>query len=124
MSGPSDYYVVIPLPLLDAPNAALKVYAILRSYLNPAEPERNEVWPSRKTLAAKAGFSLDTVDRAVDWLVTNGWLVVEQRRDPEGDLTSNRYIVFGAQRLPEGGSRTGAQRGSRTGAATVAANEG
>jgi hypothetical protein len=106
----SDYYVTIPLPLLDAPGAALKVYAILRSYLNPAEPERNEAWPKRRTIATRASVSIDTVDRAITWLVENGWIVVEERVNEDGAQTSNRYIIFGTARL---GSRTDAAGGGR-----------
>jgi hypothetical protein len=106
MSSHSDYYVVLPLPLLTAPMAALRAYLTLRSYLNPADPGR-EVWPSRKHMADRAEVSIDTIDRGIKWLADEGWVTVIERRDSAGDRTSNAYIVFGAKQgvaaeLPRG----------------------
>jgi hypothetical protein len=106
MSSHSDYYVVLPLPLLTAPMAALRAYLTLRSYLNPADPGR-EVWPSRKHMADRAEVSIDTIDRGIKWLADEGWITVIERRDAAGDRTSNAYIVFGAKQgvaadLPRG----------------------
>lgn len=127
-SNDSDYYVVLPLPLLNAPGSTLKVYAILRSYLNPAEPEKNEVWPSRKALAKRAELSLDTIDRSIRWLEENGWIRVYGQVTEDGDRTSNRYVIYGSQRQPvtqfsliEGGGRSSAATLPDS-AATVAAN--
>lgn len=95
MSAPSDRFVVIPLPLLDAPGMALKTYAVLRSY---ADRDSGEAWPSRKAIATRAGASVDAIDRAVRWLVSEGWIAVEARYSQEGDRTSNRYRVYGSPR--------------------------
>jgi hypothetical protein len=96
MSSHSDYYVVLPLPLLTAPMAALRAYLTLRSYLNPADPGQ-EVFPSRRTMADRAEVSIDTIDRGIKWLADEGWVTVIERHDEAGDRTSNAYIVFGAK---------------------------
>lgn len=96
----SDYYVTVPLGLVSAPIAALRTYLLLSTYLNPAEPDKDSVWPSRKRIAERGEVSMDTIDRGVKWLAENGWIGVEERYDDAGDRTSNRYYIYGTQRMP------------------------
>jgi len=57
-------------------------------------------FPSLQRIADMGGYCKDTVIRALGSLKEKGWVTVEQRKKPDGSLTSNHYIVS----CPEGGS--------------------
>ena len=95
---------------------AVRLYAILDRYGNS---EGAVACPSRATLAKRCGISVDTVDRVKRELVDAGLLEVVNRRHEKGDPDTNEYRLHregvAAELRPP--SRTGAARGSRTGAA-------
>lgn len=51
-------------------------------------------WPGKKGIAEKTGISDRTVNRSVDRLEESGLLVMEERFDPRGRQTSNRYRLL------------------------------
>ena len=91
----NDYgtFGMIPTRLLRSKlstNARL-LYAILWDY---AARATQEAWPSRRTLAADLGRSVDRVDAAVKELVDFGALRVEPRYRQDGGQTSNLYRIL------------------------------
>lgn len=91
----NDYgtFGMIPTRLLRSnlsPNAKV-LYALLWDY---AARATQQAWPSRRTLAADLGRSVDRVDVAVKELVAFGALRVEARARPDGGQTSNLYRLL------------------------------
>ena len=133
----ADSFVIVPGWLIEATAAAatcpkaLAVYCALGTF---ADNKTGECTPSRRAIAERAGCSLDTLDRAVAWLVALGAVTKEARPDEAGDQTSNRWIVHratpaggrvGAATPPRGcgdGGRVGAATGGRVGAALTKPN--
>ncbi len=113
-------FAIIPEWILHHPtlsDRAVRLFAVLDRYAN----DDGTCWPSRVTLAAKMGCSVDSLDRAKAELVDAGALEVVHRTGADGAPTSNLYILNGEPpgvaaplRLP---SRDAAAGGSRAGAA-------
>jgi DNA-binding transcriptional regulator YhcF (GntR family) len=59
--------------------------------LADAADDEGLCWPGIRTLAAKCGVSGRTVQRMIKAFVSQGLLVVEERRRPSGRQTSNSY---------------------------------
>lgn len=101
---------------------AIAVYVVLTETANRlgGEKARDGFRASRTSVAKMVGVSVDTFDRYVSELVEIGLLEVERER-VEGVNLPNRWRLLSPPRVAPGagGSRTGAVRGSRTGAAQV-----
>lgn len=102
---------------LEVSDRAIRLYAVLARHAD----SDGRSCPSRQRLASLLGCSVDTVDRAKQELIAAQALVVQQRRDAKGDLTSNDYLLL----ADEPGGRTDAATppqecgdGGRTDAAT------
>jgi hypothetical protein len=90
-----NFFSIIPEWVLYAPISAnaVRLYATLQRY---ADKDTGACHPSRRTLAAKCHTTTKTVDRALKELVDIGAVVMHQRRNANGDLTSNHYTVITA----------------------------
>lgn len=51
-------------------------------------------FPGQKSLAEKSSCSLRTVQRSLDWLEENGYIVRQQRRRQDGYRTSDDYTII------------------------------
>jgi hypothetical protein len=87
--------------------------------LADAADDEGLCWPGVRTLASKCCVSGRTVQRTIKTFITQGILIVEERRRPEGRQTSNSYLL--ALKYPEilspqsrqaggGGDKSGAPR--------------
>lgn len=87
------YYAILPLWILErASGEAIKLYAILSTYLNPTS---KIVWPSRQTLADRLGKSRpESIDRYLNELSEIGALEVIARYREDGGRTSNAYRIL------------------------------
>ena len=85
---PDNAVAVVPAWLIrsDRNGRAVQVYAWLAAH-------SREVRVPRQVLADELGISLDTLDRAVAFLVEQGALEVEQHRDESGATVANTYHV-------------------------------
>lgn len=61
--------------------------------LADAADDEGLCWPGIKTLAKKCCVSGRTVQRTIKMFVTQGILIVEERRRPDGRQTSNSYLL-------------------------------
>jgi len=110
-------FAMVPEWLLDSniSDRAIRLYAVLVRYAD----QNGRAFPARKRLAERVRCSLDSVDRATHELVNVGALTVIPRKNADGSPSSNDYLILpggvAAELRPP--SRTGAERGSRTGAA-------
>jgi hypothetical protein len=68
--------------------------------LADAADDEGLCWPGIRTLAAKCGVSGRTVQRMIKAFVSQGLLVVEERRRPNGRQTSNSYHLV-IERYPD-----------------------
>ena len=69
--------------------------------------QKDECFPSRKTLAKYVGCSVKTIDRKISNLVDKGFIKKIKRKTEKGDYTSNIYIIQGvATESRQGGSDT------------------
>ena len=94
---------------------AIQIYTILARYTD----SQHKAFPSRSTLAKRAGCSEDTVDRAIKFLVTLGALTYIKG----GPGRSNSYTLKAkVGTLVRLGSDTGAAISRDTGAAPTKAN--
>lgn len=87
------YFAVIPEWVLDSDVSAqaVRLYAVLRRY---ADQRTGQAHPSRRTLAGRLHVSdAKVVDRALTDLVRIGAIEVFARFSPEGDRTSNGYMI-------------------------------
>lgn len=84
-------FSILPEWILDASvsDRAIRVYALLARY---ADSETLEAFPSRQTLAKRAGCHVKSVDRAIEELEGLGALIKTHRRSGEA-YTSNLYIL-------------------------------
>lgn len=111
-------FAVVPTWLLDlCPSRAIHLYGILARYANAQQ----EAWPSRATLAARMGCSVDTVDRALGKLVGAGALTITRRWTAQGEPTSSLYHVHVMPGGHLGGVAATVPPPSRTSADKVAA---
>ena len=64
-------------------------------YLATHAIDKDRVWPSVPTVAARIGRSPKTVRRAITWLCRNGYLkFLHQTKTPEGLDSSNCYLIL------------------------------
>lgn len=87
------YFAIVPEWVIDDTKTgnAVKLYAVLARY---ADKGTGVAHPSRKTLARRMGFArAQTVDPIVLELETIGAIEVFERRNENGDRSSNGYIV-------------------------------
>lgn len=93
-----NFFSIIPEWVLYAPISAnaVRLYATLQRY---ADKDTGTCHPSRRTLAMRCQTTTKTIDRALKELVDAGAVVMQQRRNPNGDLTSNIYTVITANRV-------------------------
>jgi hypothetical protein len=110
-------FAIVPEWLLDSKvsDRAIRLYAVLVRYADT----NGRAFPARKRLAERVHCSLDSVDRATRELVNVGVMTVIPRKNADGSPSSNDYLILpggvAAELRPP--SRTGAEGGSRTGAA-------
>jgi hypothetical protein len=95
-------FAIMPLWIVDHPNLEALDVAVYVAIKRHADRE-GDAHPSRQTIARLAKVSIKTVDRSVDRLIEIGALEKFARRNPNGDPTSNRYIIHEVPRK-EGGS--------------------
>lgn len=88
----TDFYVVIPAPVLKLGPYAVAVYGALRAR---ADRQSDECWPSHKTLAADAGVGVSKVQRVLAELRAHGWVSWTTKTSDSGGKTSNVYRVHG-----------------------------
>ena len=90
---------VEPLPFQQIPNwvfesdispTAIKLYLVLRKN---GDNKRGTSYYSRKKLAEQLGFSANTVDRAKKELIDIGAICQINRKNENGDWTSNMYHI-------------------------------
>ena len=72
--------------------------------------DSGECWPSMTTLAKECGFCRSTVKNSIRRLKEAGLINWKQRRDENGDLTSNLYVLNLGGRAGAGPPRAGAGR--------------
>lgn len=73
----------------------LSVYEkIVYLYLCRRADSESRAWPSYARIAQDCGISRDTAIRAVAKLVEKGLLEKNVRKDPNGNMTSNEYILL------------------------------
>ena len=90
----ADYVVQVTateLRRLRGDSQAVHLWCILLTY---ADWDTGKCHPSRSTLATDMGVSTDTVDRARGRLQAVGLLATEQRKDQNGNHTSNEYTLI------------------------------
>ena len=112
-------FSIVPEQVLDADisDRAVRIYALLARY---ADNETGKCFPSRETLAKRAGCHVRSVGRAIDELIEIGAVEKSHRKDGNG-FTSNLYVVKkvvtrapqGRAPTPEGGAQ--APEGGDTG---------
>jgi len=91
------YFTIIPEWVLysNISPQGVRLYGVLRRFADSG----GECFPSRKTLANRLQVdSTKPVDRALKELVNIGAVLIEQRRDAKGDLTTNLYTVYSVRR--------------------------
>jgi hypothetical protein len=113
-----EAFAIVPIWVArhpDLSDRAVRMYATLAGY---ADNATGRAWPSRARLAADLGCSTDSIDRAARELMLAGAVTVQKRFGDDGQPIPNLWTIH---RVQQGGSRTGAARGSRTPAAGVAA---
>lgn len=98
-------FALVPewLLLTSASDAAIRVYAIMAARW--ADRGDNTCWPSRATIAATVGCSVDKIDRAIGQLVKVGAIEVIHRANETGAQTSNGYRLI---RVMDGGRKNAA----------------
>ena len=99
----TDFYVVIPTPVLEMGPYCIAVYAVLRDF---ADSRSNECWPSHRSIANRSGVGLTRVKQALLELRAAGWVTWEQRANDGGSQTSNRYHVHGSTQVSRGSRHT------------------
>lgn len=97
-------FSIVPETVLDAgvSDRAVRVYAILARY---ADSETGKCFPSRETLAKRAGCHWRSVDRAIQELVEIGAIEKHHRKDGE-TYQSNLYVVRRVLTGQSGGTDT------------------
>ena len=99
----TDFYVVIPTPVLEMGPYCIAVYAVLRDF---ADSRSNECWPSHRRIAERSGVGLTRVKQALLELRLAGWVTWEQRANDVGSQTSNRYHIHGSAQVSRGSRET------------------
>jgi hypothetical protein len=84
-------FSIVPQWLLEAETSdrAIRVYALIAGY---ADSETLTAFPSRETLAKRAGCHVKTIDRAIAELVQIGALTKQQRKNGD-EYSSNLYTI-------------------------------
>ena len=106
MSGPDDQPIAVSRPgvrfgIIDAaivrdPSLdarAVRAYVVLATYSDTSR----ECFPTRATLAADMGCSVDTLDRALKPLVKAGILEIKERLGERGEQRSSVYVLHDMQ---------------------------
>ena len=101
----TDFFVMVPWPIIDLGPHHTQVYAVLRKRAD----ENSSCWPSHKRIASDAGVSVRRVQQVLISLKSAGWIDWDQRKSEGKDFpnTSNIYRVFGT--AGRHGVPTGAQ---------------
>lgn len=87
----ADYYVRVPVKLLELGPFAVAVYTTLGDY---AHKETGACWPSHATIAKRSGVSVSKVQRVLIELRQAGWVTWSNREDDNGaKVLSNRYVI-------------------------------
>ena len=91
----TDFFVVVPYPIIAMGAHFTQVYAVLRKRADNAD---GTCWPSHKRIAEDAGISVRRVQQVLIHLRDAGWIDWEQRKSQGKDVpnTSNVYKVFGS----------------------------
>lgn len=94
-------FSIVPEAVLDADisDRAVRIYALLARY---ADSETGKCFPSRETLAKRAGCHVRSVGRAIDELINIGAIEKHQRKDDKS-WQSNLYVVKRVVNAPSGG---------------------
>lgn len=83
---------------------AVRLWGVLARYAN----DRDEAWPSRRTLAKRCGqVSPSTIDRAVAVLVKAGWVQRHVRKREDGSHLSTLYTLTRPTPDPSPAARRG-----------------
>lgn len=85
-------FAIVPVAVLNDPaidDRALRFYIALGSYADRG----GAAWPSQDALAERLGCSVPTVKRSLRTLVDAGWVETRKRRDGDGRVIGNGYIV-------------------------------
>ena len=95
----NEHFALIPEWVLyaDISPAAKVVYCVLHRYAN----SNGKCFPSRKSISAKAGIGLSTLDRAIDDLIALEAVKVKRRTSETGSPTSNEYTVIVNRPTPD-----------------------
>lgn len=85
------YYSIIPEALLDSAvsHIGVRLYGVLDRYAGA----NRLAYPSRKTLANRLQCSLSTLDRAIEELVSAGFLTVKPSYRSNGGKRPSLYIL-------------------------------
>lgn len=105
----TDFYVVVPLPVIELGAHATIVYCILRDY---ADQRTGEAFPSHQTIADRAGMSKWRARKSLDELRDAGWITWSERVGEDGAQTSHRYTIHGTADRVEGAHPAGRKRRS------------
>lgn len=101
---PAQQYVTIPLSILGSgligklSLVATKTYLVL---LIRSDSNRNQCWPSIRSIAADANISTTSALKAISELEELGLIVKHKRTSENGDAASNLYTVMVPDVEPE-----------------------
>ncbi|MDX8377493.1 MAG: helix-turn-helix domain-containing protein [Mariprofundales bacterium] len=97
-SDASYWYDIIPRAILRSDvlrGCERSVWGVLKSYC--AGGYERAAWPSVNTIAKYSGYSVPTVENAIDVLQCLRWLHIERgHRDHRGKVLGNVYILYNA----------------------------
>ena len=83
-------FAIIPLAMVGTVSAsALRVYAVLAG----AGGLDQDSYPSKATIAYRAGLSSRQVQRGIAELSDEGWIRVQERYADDGTQVPNAYVV-------------------------------
>ena len=101
---PAQQYVTIPLSILGSvligklSLVATKTYLVL---LIRSDSNRNQCWPSYRSIVADANISTTSVMKAIAELEEIGLIVKQKRISENGDAASNLYTIMVPDMDPE-----------------------
>jgi hypothetical protein len=97
-------FTVVPTAILRnpiLPPGARLLYSILSSY---AQAGRGAAFPRQDTLAQEVGVDTRTIRRHVELLVSEGLIVIERTKKPDGSFGRNVYHLHGFEMTLDGKS--------------------
>lgn len=110
ITTPAGYFIIrqdAADVALSGGNSALRVLIALASF---ADNKTGVCWPSRKTIAAKARLSVESVKRGLRELRDRGLIEVKERRRRSSTIYTTRRTTV-APPAPAGGARTPSPKG-------------